>query len=75
MVRALVGCLVAVGEGRRDPRWAAKVLDGAARDPGVTVMAARGLTLEEVAYPADDEVAEQATLARTVRTGGVRTGG
>ena len=68
MVRALVGCLVAVGGGQREPSWASEVLAAAVRDPGVTVVAARGLTLEEVAYPSDDRLAEQATLARVVRT-------
>jgi tRNA pseudouridine38-40 synthase len=68
MVRALVGCLVAVGEGRRTPEWAAVVLRSAERDPGVTVMHARGLTLEEVAYPADADLAAQAGAARVVRT-------
>jgi tRNA pseudouridine38-40 synthase len=70
MVRALVGCLVAVGEGRREPRWAPGVLAAAVRDPAVTVVPARGLTLEEVAYPADEQVAAQAERARTVRTRG-----
>jgi len=67
MVRALVGCLVAVGEGRREPGWAAEVLRSGVRDPGVTVIQAHGLTLEEVAYPPDDELAAQAVAARTVR--------
>ena len=31
-------------------------------------MHAHGLTLEEVAYPADDELAAQAAAARVVRT-------
>jgi tRNA pseudouridine38-40 synthase len=68
MVRALVGCLVAVGEGRRTAAWAGEVLAAGVRDPGVTVMPAHGLTLEEVAYPADDELAAQADAARSVRT-------
>ncbi|MGZ8737507.1 MAG: tRNA pseudouridine(38-40) synthase TruA [Nocardioides sp.] len=68
MVRALMGCLVAVGEGRREPAWAGQVLAAGARDPGVTVMHARGLTLEEVAYPVDGELAAQASAARVVRT-------
>ena len=68
MVRALVGCLVAVGEGRRTPSWAGEVLRSATRDPGVTVMHAHGLTLEEVAYPADGELAAQARAARVVRS-------
>ena len=71
MVRALVGCLVAVGEGRRTPSWAGEVLRSAIRDPGVTVMHAHGLTLEEVAYPPDDELAAQAKAARVVRTLGL----
>ena len=68
MVRALVGCLLAVGEGRRPPAWPAEVLRNGVRDPGVTVVHAHGLTLEEVAYPADGDLAAQATAARTVRT-------
>ena len=74
MVRAVVGCLVAVGEGRRTPSWAAEVLEAGVRDPGVTVMHAHGLTLEEVAYPADQELAAQAAAARTVRTLGAGAG-
>jgi tRNA pseudouridine38-40 synthase len=61
---------VTVGEGRRAPSWAAGVLAAEVRDPAVGVLAARGLTLEEVAYPADEEVAEQAALAKVVRTRG-----
>lgn len=68
MVRALVGCLVAVGEGRREPAWAAQVLRARRRDPAVTVLHAHGLTLEEVAYPADGQLAAQAETARVVRT-------
>ncbi len=68
MVRALMGCLVAVGEGRREPSWAGEVLAAAVRDPAVTVMHAHGLTLEEVAYPPDGELAAQATAARVMRT-------
>jgi tRNA pseudouridine38-40 synthase len=71
MVRALMGCLVAVGDGRRTPSWAGQVLRAAVRDPGVTVLHAHGLTLEQVAYPADDELAARARAARTVRTLGV----
>ena len=67
MVRALVGCLVAVGEGRREPAWAGEVLRAGVRDPGVTVIHAHGLTLEEVAYPPEDQLAAQAAAARTVR--------
>jgi tRNA pseudouridine38-40 synthase len=68
MVRALVGCLIAVGEGRRPPAWAGEVLVGQRRDPAVTVVHPHGLTLEEVAYPPDDELA-----ARVERTSARRT--
>lgn len=68
MVRALVGCLIAVGEGRRDPAWAAEVLAAGVRDPAVTVVHPHGLTLEEVGYPSDDELADQAERSRVVRT-------
>ncbi|MEZ0579577.1 tRNA pseudouridine(38-40) synthase TruA [Nocardioides sp. MH1] len=57
MVRALVGCLVAVGEGRKSPEWALEMLEGRRRDPGVVVLHAHGLTLEEVGYPPDAELA------------------
>ena len=67
MVRSLVGALVAVGEGRRPPTWPAQVLGTGVRDPGVLVMPAHGLTLEEVAYPADDELEARAAATRAVR--------
>jgi tRNA pseudouridine38-40 synthase len=68
MVRALVGCLVEVGEHRQAPSWSAAVLTARVRDPAVRVLRARGLTLEEVAYPPDEELADQARAARVVRT-------
>jgi tRNA pseudouridine38-40 synthase len=67
MVRSLVGCLVAVGEGRRRSAWAGEVLAAATRDPAVAVVPAHGLILEEVGYPPDDELAAQAAAARRMR--------
>ncbi len=67
MVRALVGCLLAVGDGRQPVPWAADVLRGRQRHPAVTVVQARGLTLEEVAYPADGELADRAEVTRAKR--------
>ena len=67
MVRSLVGCLVAVGEGRRDPRWAADVLAAGRRDSAVAVAPAHGLTLEEVGYPPDDELAARVEVTRARR--------
>jgi tRNA pseudouridine38-40 synthase len=68
MVRALVGCLIAVGEGRREVGWAADVLMGRQRDPAVRVVRPHGLTLEEVGYPAESELGERARASRTMRT-------
>lgn len=67
MVRSLVGCLIAVGEERRSREWPAGVLAGLERDPRVKVARAHGLTLEEVGYPPDDQLAAQAVAARRVR--------
>ncbi len=68
MVRALVGVVLPVGDGRRPVDWPAQVLLGAVRHPAVTVAPARGLVLEEVVYPEDGQLAERAAQARTVRT-------
>lgn len=67
MVRALVGCLLAVGEGRRSVGWPASVLASVSRSPEVTVAPAHGLTLEEVAYPDDAELADRAEQTRARR--------
>ncbi len=67
MVRSLVGCLLAVGEGRRPPAWAGEVLRAEARDPAVAVVHAHGLTLEEVAYPDDAELGARAETTRARR--------
>ncbi len=67
MVRALVGCLIAIGEGRRPAAWAEQILRAEARDPAVAVVHAHGLTLEEVAYPPDDELASRAEQTRAKR--------
>lgn len=68
MVRALVGALLPVGEGRRPASWPLQVLTAAVRDPAVAVVPAGGLTLERVDYPPDDQLAERAARARSVRT-------
>ena len=67
MVRSLVGCLLAVGEGRRPVGWPAEVLAAGARDPAVAVVPAHGLTLEEVGYPDAAALADQAERARARR--------
>jgi tRNA pseudouridine38-40 synthase len=68
MVRALVGALIAVGEGRKPPGWPAQVLAAAVRDPAVRVMAPHALCLEQVGYPEAAALAERAAEARQLRT-------
>jgi tRNA pseudouridine38-40 synthase len=67
MVRSIVGAVVPVGEGRRPVDWPLDVMRARQRDPGVVVMPAHGLSLEEVAYPPDAELAERAEQARALR--------
>lgn len=67
MVRALMGCLVAIGEHKHEPDWAAGILAAKQRDPRVKVMPARGLVLEAVEYPADAELAARVAAARNRR--------
>jgi len=43
MVRNLMGCLVAVGEGREPPGWIAEVLQARSRDAAAPTFAAEGL--------------------------------
>jgi len=67
MVRALVGACVAVGEGRLDVDDVVDIRDAQERVPEVKVLAARGLTLTEVGYPADDLLAQRAEQTRARR--------
>lgn len=68
MVRSLVGALAAVGASRRPQAWLDEVAASPARASSVVVMSAAGLTLEEVGYPDDDELAARADQARALRT-------
>jgi len=67
MVRALVGALLAVGEGRQPPGWPREVLAAAVRDHAVHVAPAHGLCLAEVRYPPPEELAARARATRRVR--------
>jgi tRNA pseudouridine38-40 synthase len=67
MVRSLVGSVVPVGEGRRDIEWPARLQDRGERASEILVMPAHGLSLEDVCYPADDELAVRAEQARARR--------
>ena len=67
MVRALVGACVAVGEGRLDAEDVVDIRDAGERTSDVKVLAARGLTLTEVGYPADELLAARAEQTRARR--------
>lgn len=67
MVRALVGAALPVGAGRRPVDWPREVQRRGVRDPAVAVVAPHGLSLEEVVYPDDDELADRARQSRAVR--------
>jgi tRNA pseudouridine38-40 synthase len=67
MVRALVGAVVPVGEGRVAVDVPREVLLGGVRDSRVRVMPPHGLSLEEVTYPPDDELAARAAESRVRR--------
>ncbi|MER6086109.1 tRNA pseudouridine(38-40) synthase TruA, partial [Streptomyces sp. NPDC001833] len=66
-VRSMVGALLFVGDGHRGVEWPRKVLDAGVRDSAVHVVRPHGLTLEEVAYPAADQLLERQRQARRVR--------
>ncbi len=67
MVRSLVGALLAVGVGRQPTGWPASLLDAGERSSAITVAPAHGLTLVEVGYPADDELAARKEVTRARR--------
>ncbi len=68
MVRALVGACVEVGEGSLTPGDLVELRDARVRTSAFTVMPARGLTLMEVGYPEDAELALRAEQTRGLRT-------
>lgn len=67
MVRALVGACAAVGEGRLEVDDVARLRDELTRTSAFKVLAARGLTLTEVGYPADELLAARAQQTRARR--------
>ena len=68
MVRSLVGALLAVGDRRRAAAWPASLLARTERSSEVHVAPAHGLTLVEVTYPPDAELATRAQMTRAVRS-------
>jgi tRNA pseudouridine38-40 synthase len=67
MVRSLVGALLAVGEGRRDPDWCAALLAESRRSSDFAAAPPKGLTLVGVDYPPDDQLEARITVTRDLR--------
>ncbi|WP_127499770.1 tRNA pseudouridine(38-40) synthase TruA [Actinoplanes solisilvae] len=67
MVRSLVGALLTVGDGRRDPGWPSTLLALSERSSSVTVAPAHGLTLIAVGYPDEGDYAARAEATRRLR--------
>lgn len=71
MVRALVGAVVRVGEGRRASHWPADLqragVRGGLGGGGALVVPALGLSLHEVVYPPDRDLAERGEQTRARR--------
>jgi tRNA pseudouridine38-40 synthase len=67
MVRALVGCVIAIGDGRQPVEFARAVLERRRRGADVVTMPSCGLTLEEVLYPADSDLLSRQEMTRAKR--------
>lgn len=67
MVRSLMGAVMDVAYGRQDLDWLAEVAESPERNHRITVMPARGLTLEEVRYPPAGELSARVREARSKR--------
>jgi tRNA pseudouridine38-40 synthase len=67
MVRSVVGAMLAVGEGRREPAWPARLLGRTTRADDVAVAPPRGLVLERVEYPPDDQLLARQSVTRNLR--------
>lgn len=67
MVRSLMGALTAIACARRDLAWLDAALTRTDREPGNRVMPAHGLCLEEVGYPAAEDLAARAAETRHIR--------
>ncbi|WP_234707787.1 tRNA pseudouridine(38-40) synthase TruA [Mycolicibacterium elephantis] len=67
MVRSLVGALLAVGEGRREPDWCATLLTAERRSSEFAAAPPQGLTLVGVDYPPDDQLEARTKVTRDLR--------
>ena len=68
MVRAIVGALMAVGGGTATIAEVREVLAAKSREDMFKVVAPKGLTLMQIGYPADDQLAAQAVITKVQRS-------
>lgn len=68
MVRSLVQATLAIGRGRRDVAWFVDKLEHPRREGDTGPASAKGLTLEHVAYPPDNQLASRAQAIKAKRT-------
>jgi tRNA pseudouridine38-40 synthase len=69
MVRSLVGATIAVGEGKLAPERLLWLREELTRSSEFKVVPAKGLTLVELGYPDDAELAARAEQTRARRQG------
>jgi tRNA pseudouridine38-40 synthase len=62
MVRNLVGAVICVADGRKDPSWIQELLANKERVSDSFVFPARGLSLTRVDYPSDQELLDRAKV-------------
>lgn len=67
MVRSLVGCVLPVGEGKREVDTPKDILDAKVRQDDVVTMPAHGLVLEKISYAPDDELMARQEITRARR--------
>jgi tRNA pseudouridine38-40 synthase len=68
MVRSIVGALIAVGEGKLSMAELGEITRAAKRTSRFKVVDPRGLSLDDVQYPEDGQLAAQAEKARNLRS-------
>ncbi|NLE79265.1 MAG: tRNA pseudouridine(38-40) synthase TruA [Rhodococcus sp.] len=67
MVRSLVGAILTVGEGRRTISWIDDLLQESSRSSSILVAPAHGLSLVQVDYPSDEDLAARNVTTRDIR--------
>lgn len=67
MVRALIGACIEVGHRRREPGWLLKRLQEPSWDERVRLAPPRGLVLERVDYPPEEQLEDRSRQTRALR--------